>query len=89
MSKQYSVEIEVRAAREIRALPRREQEHVIARTEALARNPRPPGCVKLSGHSELWRVRSGNYRIVYQIEDERLLVIVVKVGHRRDVYRGT
>jgi mRNA interferase RelE/StbE len=84
----YTVEIDTKAAREIRALPRREQGRVIARAEALAGNPRPPGCVKLAGQSGLWRVRSGNYRIVYQIEDERLLITVVKVADRRDVYRG-
>jgi len=55
--------------------------------QALADNPRPPGCVKLSGASGLWRIRAGVYRIIYQIQDERLLIAVMRVGHRRDVYR--
>jgi mRNA interferase RelE/StbE len=83
----YTVEIDTKAAREIRALPRQDQRRIIARAEALADNPRPPGCVKLSGPSNLWRIRVGVYRIIYQIQDDRLLVTVVRVGHRRDVYR--
>jgi mRNA interferase RelE/StbE len=83
----YTVEIDTRAAREIRALPRRDQRRVIARAEALAHSPRPPGCVKLSGASGLWRIRVGVYRIIYQIQDDRLVVTVLRVGHRRDVYR--
>ena len=84
----YTVEIDTRAAREIRALPQREQRKIIARIETLADNPRPPGCLKLSGESDLWRIRSGVYRIIYRIEDARLVITVVKVGHRRNVYRG-
>ena len=84
----YTVEIDTKAAKEIRALPRQEQGRIIARIESLADLPRPSGCVKLAGASGLWRIRSGDYRIVYQIEDDRLLITVVKVGHRREVYRG-
>jgi len=53
----------------------------------LANNPRPFGSDKLAGPEELYRVRVGDYRIVYQIQDEALLVLVVKIGHRREVYR--
>jgi mRNA interferase RelE/StbE len=84
----YSVEIDTKVAREIRALPRQDQERVVVRIMALADNPRPAGCIKLSGASGLWRLRLGIYRIIYQIQDARLIVSVVKVGHRRDVYRG-
>ena len=84
----YTVEIDTKAAREIRALPRHDQERIITKAMALADNPRPTGCVKLSGASGLWRIRSGIYRIIYQIQDTRRLILVVKVGHRRDVYRG-
>ena len=83
----YRVEIDTRASREIRALPRQDQQRVISRIQSLADNPRPPGCVKLSGPSNLWRIRVGMYRIIYQIHNDRLLVTVVRVGHRRDVYR--
>ena len=54
---------------------------------ALANNPRPPGCLKLSGSDSLWRIRVGDYRIVYQIQDDALLVLVVNLGHRREIYR--
>jgi mRNA interferase RelE/StbE len=54
----------------------------------LARNPRPAGSVKLAGHDDLWRVRTGDWRIVYQVRDAELVVLVVRVGYRRDVYRG-
>jgi mRNA interferase RelE/StbE len=57
------------------------------RIRALADDPRPPGCEKLSG-LEQYRVRQGVYRIVYEIADKRLLVVVVRVGHRREVYRS-
>ena len=59
-----------------------------ARIVALEVNPRPPGARKLRGESELWRVRVGDYRILYSIEEARLVVLVVKIGHRREVYRG-
>ena len=85
----YAIEIDTKAAREIRALPRRDQERVISKAQARSDNPRPPGCAKLSGSSNLWRIRAGVYRIIYQIRDDRLLVTVIRVGHRRDVYRDT
>jgi mRNA interferase RelE/StbE len=57
------------------------------RIKGLARDPRPPGCEKLSGE-ERYRIRQGKYRILYSIEDRDLIIYVVKVGHRREVYRG-
>ena len=59
----------------------------MAKIQSLADDPRPPGCQKLSG-AEKYRVRQGNYRIVYSIEDDRLLVLVVRLGHRKNVYRA-
>jgi mRNA interferase RelE/StbE len=53
----------------------------------LAGHPRPPGCEKLVGAEDLYRIRVGDYRIIYQIRDELLLVLVVKIGHRREIYR--
>ena len=53
----------------------------------LANDPRPPGCDKLAGLEDLYRIRVGDYRIVYQIRDQALLVLVAKIGHRREVYR--
>jgi mRNA interferase RelE/StbE len=60
---------------------------LVAAMRGLASDPRPPGCEKLAGMESLYRIRVGDYRIVYQIQDEVLLVLVVKIGHRREVYR--
>lgn len=80
----YRIEVKQSAAEEIRAIPRKkDRQRVVERIAALAEDPRPPGCAKLSGR-EAYRVRQGEYRIVYAVEDDAL---VVKVGHRRDVYR--
>lgn len=73
-------------AKDLRLLPKADVARVLRRIEALAENPRPSGCEKLSGQ-EKYRVRQGVYRIVYQVDDEQRVVLVVKVGHRRDVYR--
>jgi mRNA interferase RelE/StbE len=83
----YRVEIKTSAAREIEALPARDRRRVVERIGALAEDPRPPGCEKLTSEPR-YRVRQGDYRIVYSIEDDVLVVFVVKVGNRRDVYRG-
>ena len=83
----FEVIIDTKAAREISALPREVQQRIIARIESLADNPRPPGCIKLSGASSLWRIRCGVYRVVYQISDDRLEVTVVTARHRKDAYR--
>ena len=82
----YRVEVASRAAKEIRKLARPHQVAVVGKIEELAEDPRPPGSKKLAGH-ELHRVRSCDYRILYTIEDDVLRVLVVRVGHRRDVYR--
>ncbi|MDZ4170231.1 MAG: type II toxin-antitoxin system RelE/ParE family toxin [Coriobacteriia bacterium] len=81
-----SVEIKLSAAREIEGIPIADRREVVERIGRLAEDPRPRGCEKLAG-GEHYRVRQGDYRIVYTVEDGRLVVWVVKVGHRRDVYR--
>ncbi len=75
------------AARELELLgSKRDRRRIVKRVRALAANPRPPGCEKLSG-ADRYRVRQGNYRIVYLVDDERSEVIVVKMGDRKAVYR--
>jgi mRNA interferase RelE/StbE len=83
----YRVEIARRALKSLQALPRAEQQRVRAAIELLADTPRPPGCVALKGETSAYRVRVGNYRVVYEIHDRRLLIQVVRIGHRRQVYR--
>ena len=83
----YKVEIARRAVKSIARLPRREQLRVRAAVDLLADEPRPPGCVALADEDSVYRVRVGDYRIVYEVVDDRLVVQAVRVGHRRDVYR--
>jgi mRNA interferase RelE/StbE len=83
----YRIELKRSAAREIEAITNKaDRKRVVNRIAALAEDPRPAGCQKLSGR-DAYRIRQGVYRIVYTISDARLLVEVVRVGHRRDVYR--
>jgi mRNA interferase RelE/StbE len=82
----YSLLIKPSAAKEIEALPlKKDRQRIVERILKLADDPRPHGCEKLSGQDK-YRVRQGRYRIVYSIEDYDLLVYIVKVGHRKDVY---
>jgi mRNA interferase RelE/StbE len=84
----YEVFIKPSAAKEIEAVGRKRQRLRIAqKIQALADEPRPIGCEKLSGRQR-YRIRQGDYRVVYEIDDGRRTVVVVKVGHRRDVYRS-
>jgi mRNA interferase RelE/StbE len=83
----YAVELKAPAVRDLAALPRVDQQRIRARIDALAENPRPPGCKKLAGADSLYRIRVGMYRVVYSIEDARLVVLITRIGHRREVYR--
>jgi mRNA interferase RelE/StbE len=82
----YSLRIKPSAVKELEALPPKDRRKIIARIEGLASEPRPHGCEKLSG-LEQYRVRQGDHRVVYSVDDDARLVLVVKVGHRREVYR--
>jgi mRNA interferase RelE/StbE len=84
----YRIEFASSAARQFRQLPSDVQRRLAPDIDALSLEPRPAGSRKLVTDEELWRVRVGPYRIVYAVEDGLLLVLVVKLGHRRDVYRG-
>jgi len=83
----YTIEIQSAAARQIRRLPVAAQDQIRPVIRALAEDPRPSGVVKLHGSNDLYRVRSGDYRIIYQIRDDVLVVVIVTVGNRREVYR--
>jgi mRNA interferase RelE/StbE len=76
------------AERDLGALERRDRVRVARKIDALADNPRPPGVEKLRGGEDLWRVRVGDYRVIYAIRDEILVLLVIRIGHRREVYRG-
>jgi mRNA interferase RelE/StbE len=81
----YKVIIKRSAEKEIEALPLKDRRRVVGKIQSLADNPRPPGCEKLSG-ADKYRLRQGDYRILYEIIDRDLIITVVRVGHRRDVY---
>ena len=82
----YSILLKESVRKDLADVPARELQRIIERIGALADNPRPFGCEKLSGQ-ERYRIRQGPYRIIYSIEDTVLTVVVVKVAHRREVYR--
>ena len=82
----YKILFKQSVAKDLRGVPKKDVQRILERIERLADDPRPPGSEKLSG-DEKYRIRQGNYRILYTIEDEIVTVVIVKVGHRRDVYR--
>ena len=82
----YRVLIKPSAAKEVESTPKRDRSRIVERILSLSDNPRPAGCEKLSGQDK-YRIRQGGYRVLYAVDDQDLTVLVVKVGHRRDVYR--
>ena len=83
---EYKIYFKESVEKDFRKVPKKDLKKILSRIEALAKDPRPPGHEKLSGQ-EKYRVRQGLYRIIYSIQDQELTVWVVKVGHRKDVYR--
>jgi mRNA interferase RelE/StbE len=84
----YRVELSPSAARQLRKLDRQVLRRVQAAIELLAQDPRPPNAKRLVGGAGEWRVRTGDSRIVYEVRDDALIVLVLNVGHRREVYRS-
>jgi mRNA interferase RelE/StbE len=82
----YEIEFSTRAAQQMRRLPGEMQKRVKSVIDGLTLDPRPPGVLRMAGRQDLWRIRVGVYRVVYTIEDDRLVVLVVRIGPRRDVY---
>ena len=82
----YAIEVLRSAQRQLARISRQDHPRIIAAIRDLAQDPRPPGSRKLSGRPA-WRIRVRAYRIIYEIHDDRLLVLVVTMGHRREVYR--
>ena len=84
----YKVFIKPSAAKEIEAVgQKKDRQRIVTRIRSLARDPRPFGSEKLSGKGDLYRIRVGRYPVVYSVGDAELVVLVVRVGHRKDVYR--
>ena len=82
----YKIFIKPSAVKELETLPRKNIQRITSKIQSLKDNPRPHGCEKLSAQQQ-YRIRQGNYRIIYSIDDAESSVHVVKIGHRRDVYK--
>lgn len=83
----YSIEFSKRAERQFNTLPQQIQKRLQLRIDALATNPHPRGAKKLEENENRYRIRVGDYRIIYEVQDVALVVILVRIGHRREVYR--
>ena len=85
----YRLLIKPSAAKELESIgTKRDRQRVVGRIQSLATEPRPPGCDKLAGPAALFRVRQGQYRVIYTVDDARHSIELIKVGHRREVYRS-
>ena len=82
----YKIEFKKSAIKELYSIPKKDLRKIISKIEMLADDPRPHGSVKLTG-KEQYRIRHKNYRVLYSIEDEILIIYIVKIGHRRDIYK--
>lgn len=84
----YEIKFKKSVAKDLRAIPNKDVKKILERIDALAVNPRSEGCIKLSGQ-ERYRTRQEVYRIVYEVKDVEIVVVVVKVGHRSQVYKSS
>jgi len=83
----YRIELAPAAVRQLESLPRKVQVRISGKINALASDPRPPGCAKLRDSEDIYRIRIGDHRVLYQVKDKVLLVLVVKVGKRGEIYK--
>jgi mRNA interferase RelE/StbE len=83
----FEVFLERGVEKDLRRLPESIHDRIVRAVDALSRNPRPPGCRKLTGSENDWRIRVGDYRVIYEIADTKRIVRVNRVRHRREVYR--
>ena len=83
----YTIEYTKSVEKDLRKLPSTQLKGIIAKICALATNPHPEGSVKLRGSSDLFRIRHADYRVIYQVQSKKLILLVIKIGHRREVYR--
>jgi mRNA interferase RelE/StbE len=83
----YEIRLAPAAARDLARLDRRMQRRVATAIDRLAREPRPAGSTRLRGSDDIWRVRVGKYRVLYQVRDAMLLILVLRIGHRSNAYR--
>lgn len=85
---EHEIILSPNAEKNLDRFPRKVRARILDAIDELREDPRPPGCMKLKGDDDLWRIRVGDYRVIYTICDEELIVLVVRVAHRKDVYKG-
>lgn len=83
----YEIKVDRKAAKFIAAQSKNVQRQIVSKIRSLAKDPRPQNCKQLKGMDGVYRIRSGDYRIIYQVIDKQLIVLVVRVGHRKDIYK--
>lgn len=83
----YKIEISATAERQLKKIRREDTVRIVRSISLLAIEPRPDGCRKLSGYDNIYRIRVGNYRVIYEIDGKQIIVVILKIGHRKDVYR--
>ena len=83
----YRIAVAAEVVDTLRSLPKKVQRQIARRIDALAEDPRPAGCKKLGGAENFYRLRSGDYRILYRVREKALVVLVLRIGHRREIYR--
>jgi mRNA interferase RelE/StbE len=84
---QYRIEVSTTAERQLKKIQREDVVRILRSISLLAGEPHPSGSRKLSGYENIYRIRIGNYRVIYEIDGKRILVVILKIGHRRDIYR--
>lgn len=84
----YKIELKPSVIRTLAKIPKDDQKAIRLRIDSLANTPFPPNAKKLEGEEDLYRVRAGDYRIIYQVHKKILLIVVLAIGHRKEVYRG-
>jgi mRNA interferase RelE/StbE len=83
----YQIEWRKSTKRDLKSIPSQQVERIVSTVTALANDPRPSGCTKLSGSDCAYRIRIGDYRVIYEIFDNKLLIEIVRAAHRKDIYR--
>jgi mRNA interferase RelE/StbE len=84
---QYRIEVSATAERQLKKIRREDQVRILRSVSLLAVEPHPSGCRKMSGYEAVYRFRIGKYRVIYKIDENRIVIIILKIGHRREVYR--
>lgn len=83
----YRIEVSATAERQLKKIRREDAIRILRSISLLAGDPRPAGCRKMSGYEDIYRIRTGNYRVIYEIDGQQIVIVILKIGHRREAYR--